>query len=45
MPQTDQGVFHERYMVIPRCLIFVKKENKVLLIKGSPNKRLWANRV
>jgi 8-oxo-dGTP diphosphatase len=31
-------------MVIPRSLIFVTRPGKVLLIKGHPRKRLWANR-
>lgn len=34
-----------RYSVIPRTLIFVfnKSEQEVLLLKGSPYKRIWAN--
>jgi 8-oxo-dGTP diphosphatase len=44
MPKSDQGVFHDRYQVIPRTLIFVTRGDEVLLIKGSPTKRLWANR-
>lgn len=43
MPRSDQGINRERYMVIPRTLIFVKRENQVLLLKGAPTKRLWAN--
>jgi 8-oxo-dGTP diphosphatase len=31
-------------MVIPRVLIFVTRGDQVLLIKGAPTKRLWANR-
>ena len=40
-----QVVDKERYSVIPRTLIFVfnKGEQEVLLLKGSPNKRIWAN--
>jgi len=30
-----------RYSVIPRVLIFLFKGNDVLLIKGSPEKKLW----
>jgi 8-oxo-dGTP diphosphatase len=30
-------------MLIPRTLIFVTREDKVLLLKGANNKRLWAN--
>ncbi len=44
MPRTDQGVFLERYQVIPRTLIFVTRGEQVLLLKGAPNKRLWANK-
>jgi 8-oxo-dGTP diphosphatase len=44
MPRKDQGVLHGRYQVIPRTLIFLFRQNQVLLIKGSPTKRLWANR-
>ncbi|MGE5222892.1 MAG: NUDIX hydrolase [Omnitrophica WOR_2 bacterium] len=31
-------------MLIPRTLIFLTRGNKVLLLKGAPSKRLWANR-
>jgi 8-oxo-dGTP diphosphatase len=44
MPRSDQGVLKERYQIIPRTLIFITREDKVLLIKGAPSKRLWANR-
>jgi 8-oxo-dGTP diphosphatase len=44
MPKSDQGVFSNRYQVIPRTLIFITRQDEVLLIKGSPRKRLWANR-
>lgn len=44
MPRSDQGVTRNRYTLIPRTLIFLVREDKVLLIKGSPDKRLWANR-
>ena len=43
MPISDQGVNQSRYMLIPRTLIFLTRGNKVLLIKGGPEKRLWAN--
>lgn len=43
MPKSDQGINHEHYKVIPRTLIFLfDRENRVLLLKGSPTKRLWA---
>ncbi len=44
MPQSDQGVNRERYMLVPRVLIFLTRGDSVLLIKGAPTKRLWANR-
>jgi 8-oxo-dGTP diphosphatase len=44
MPISDQGVTRDRYMLIPRVLIFVRREDKVLLIKGAPDKRLWADK-
>jgi 8-oxo-dGTP diphosphatase len=43
MPVSDQGVFRDRYMVIPRTLIFLTRNEKVLLLKGAATKRLWAN--
>jgi len=33
----------DRYTLVPRTLIFLTQHTRVLLIKGSPNKRLWAN--
>ena len=44
MPKSDQGVSGGRYQIIPRSLIFITREDQVLLLKGSPHKRLWANR-
>ena len=44
MPKSEQGVTPDRYMLIPRTLIFITKGADVLLIKGAPTKRLWANR-
>lgn len=44
MPSLDQGYTQDRYQVIPRVLIFVYNENRVLLIKGARNKRIWVNK-
>lgn len=44
MPKSEQGVTADRYAIIPRTLIFITRPRAVLLIKGAPNKRLWANR-
>ena len=43
MPVEDQGIHVERYQIIPRVLIFATRNNQVLLLKGAPDKRLWAN--
>lgn len=43
MPASEQGVTADRYQVIPRTLIFIRRGVTVLLIKGAPTKRLWAN--
>ena len=42
MPQSDQGVNRDRYMLIPRTIIFLRRGDSYLLIKGAPTKRLWA---
>jgi 8-oxo-dGTP diphosphatase len=44
MPKSDQGALSGRYSLIPRTLTFLRKDDEVLLIKGAPHKRLWANR-
>lgn len=43
MPKSAQGIDQKRYQVVPRTLIFLFDHRKhVLLLKGSPRKRLWA---
>jgi len=44
MPQTDQGLSKDRYTVIPRTAIFLRRGEAYLLLKGAPTKRLWANK-
>lgn len=44
MPAFDQGVQENRYKLIPRTLIFITRDNQLLLIKGANNKQLWANK-
>ena len=44
MPVSDQGPLRGRYTLIPRTLIFLVRGREVLLLKGAPTKRLWANR-
>jgi 8-oxo-dGTP diphosphatase len=42
MPVADQGINLDRYMLVPRSLIILTHEDKILLLKGANNKRLWA---
>lgn len=42
MPVADQGANLDRYMLIPRTLIFLTRGDQVLLLKGAQNKRLWS---
>jgi 8-oxo-dGTP diphosphatase len=44
MPVSEQGVTRERYMLIPRTAIFLRRGASYLLLKGAPTKRLWANK-
>ena len=44
MPKSDQGVTRDRYMVIPRVLIFITRGALVLLLKGASTKHLWPNK-
>lgn len=43
MPKSDQGIQLNRYKTIPRSLVFIFREEEVLLLKGAPTKRIWAN--
>ncbi len=46
MGRKEQGVFvnEGRYQTVPRTLSFILHGDDVLLLKGAPDKRLWANR-
>jgi len=44
MPVSDQGISLDRYMLIPRTAIFLRRGDSYLLLKGSPRKRLWAGK-
>jgi 8-oxo-dGTP diphosphatase len=44
MTKHLQGVYSNRYTVIPRTLIFLFDNESVLLIKGASNKAIWANK-
>lgn len=43
MPHSDQGTTQNRYTLIPRTAIFLRRRDSYLLLKGAPTKRLWAN--
>lgn len=44
--RKDQGLGSggQRYRAVPRVLVFLRHEAYVLLLKGAPEKRIWANR-
>lgn len=44
MSSVDQGSINDQYTLIPRTLIFLTCGEQILLLKGAPDKRLWANR-
>ncbi len=44
MPRSEQGLTYDRYICIPRTLIFLTRGDFVLLLKGAPTKRIWANK-
>ena len=44
MPLSDQGGSHDRHNLIPRTVIFLRRGDSYLLLKGAPTKRLWANK-
>jgi 8-oxo-dGTP diphosphatase len=44
MPRSDQGINRDRYAVIPRTAVFLRRGDSFLLLKGAPTKRLWANK-
>lgn len=46
MGRKDQGVSVSagRYQTVPRTLCFITHGDDVLLLKGAPDKRIWANR-
>jgi 8-oxo-dGTP diphosphatase len=44
MPLSDQGIASDRFMLIPRTLVFLRKEDSYLLLKGAKTKRLWAGK-
>ncbi len=44
MSLSDQGITPNRYMLIPRTLVFLSRGDEYLLLKGAATKRLWAGK-
>lgn len=44
LSEVEQFASRGRYTVIPRTLVFLRHDDDLLLLKGAPTKRLWANR-
>jgi 8-oxo-dGTP diphosphatase len=48
MPKSDQGIDvslkRRRNAIIPRTLVFITRGKYVLLLRGSAQKRIWANK-
>ena len=43
MPASDQGLETGRYRLVPRTLTFIISHDSLLLLRGAPHKRRWAN--
>ena len=43
MGNSHPGKSQRRYQLVPRVLIFITRREEILLIKGAPDKKLWAN--
>ena len=43
MHAENQNFKSGRYQFIPRVLVFAIREDKILLMKGAPDKKIWAN--
>lgn len=44
MRPEEQRIPSQRYTVIPRTLVFLRRGQQLLLLKGAPDKRLWAGK-
>jgi 8-oxo-dGTP diphosphatase len=44
MPKPEQGITGNRYLLIPRTVIFLRRGDVYLLLKGAVTKRLWAGK-
>ena len=43
MSRSDQRIIPGRYQVVPRTLCFVTHGEDVLLLRGAPDKQIWAD--
>lgn len=43
MQPEEQRDHRQRYLIVPRVLIFLTRRDRVLLLKGASDKRLWAD--
>lgn len=44
MPNSEQNITKNRYTLIPRTIIFVRKGDEYLLLKGADTKKTWAGK-
>ncbi len=44
MPVEDLGITEDRYMLIPRTAIFLRRGESYLLLRGAPGKKRWAGK-
>src|SRR5512136_2934737 len=44
MSRAEQGIDGDRYTLVPRTAIFLRRDDSYLLIRGAPSKRRWANK-
>lgn len=44
MPVSDQGISPNRYKLIPRTLVLLRRGDSFLLLKGAETKRSWAGK-
>ena len=44
MGVEDQKATLDRYVLVPRTLVFLTRGHEILLLKGAPDKRLWAGK-
>lgn len=44
MSSSEQNITKNRYTLIPRTIIFVRKGDEVLLLKGADTQKIWAGK-